>query len=217
MRMRKKKHREDRIENCKEYQIENLEAFREDPCSVFPNPGPIHIEIGCGKGKFITQMGQKYPNINFVAIEKCPDVILMAMEKVKEAGLTNVKFIIGDAKILSDSMKDHSFERLYLNFSDPWKKSGQKKRRLTYRDFLAIYERILIPGGELHFKTDNRKLFEFSLNEFADCDLKMRNITFDLHNSRFEENVMTEYETLFAEQGMPIYRCEVIFRQNKEE
>ncbi len=212
MRMRKKKHREERIENCKAYQIENMETFLENPDSVFPKKQPIHIEIGCGKGKFIVEMGQKHPEINFVAIEKCADVILMAMEKVQAAQLDNVKFILGDAKILSEYMKDHSFERLYLNFSDPWKKSGQKKRRLTYRDFLAIYQRILVPGGELHFKTDNRKLFEFSLNEFADCDLKMRNITLDLHNSDFEDNVMTEYETLFSQQGMPIYRCEVIFQ-----
>ncbi len=211
MRMRKKKHREERLENCKAYQITDLEAFLADPDSAFPQKQPIHIEIGCGKGKFITEMAKRHPKINFVAIEKCPDVLLMAMEKVKEAELSNVKFILGDAKVLSEYMRDHSFSRLYLNFSDPWKKSGQKKRRLTYRDFLAIYERILIPGGELHFKTDNRKLFEFSLNEFADCDLKMRNITLDLHNSGFEGNVMTEYETLFSEQGMPIYRCEVVF------
>ncbi len=211
MRMRKKKHREERLENCKEYQIIDLEAFLAEPDSVFSKKQPIHIEIGCGKGRFVTEMAKLHPDINFVAIEKCPDVLLMAMEKVKEAELSNVKFILGDAKILSEYMKDHSFSRLYLNFSDPWKKSGQKKRRLTYRDFLAIYERILVPGGELHFKTDNRKLFEFSLNEFADCDLKMRNITLDLHNSGFEGNVMTEYETLFSEQGMPIYRCEVVF------
>ena len=209
--MRRKKHREERIEKCSGYLIADLETFHADPSAAFANQNPIHIEIGCGKGKFIVEMAKRNPQINFVAVEKCQDVILMAMEKVQVEALPNVKFIIGDVRVLAEYMKDHSFAKLYLNFSDPWKKSGQKKRRLTYRDFLSIYQRILAPGGELHFKTDNRKLFEFSLNEFADCDLKMHNISLDLHNSGFEGNVMTEYETLFSQKGMPIYRCEVIF------
>ena len=178
--------------------------------AVFGNENPIHMEIGCGKGGFITQLAYQNPNINYIAIEKNGDVLVLAMEKAKNLGLENVRFIYGDATFLNDIVAPGEINRLYINFCDPWHKSGHAKRRLTHRNYLELYKTLLEPtSGEVFFKTDNRKLFEFSLNECADLGLKMRNITLDLHNSGYEGNIMTEYEKLFSEQGMPIYRLEI--------
>ena len=212
MRMRRKKHREDRIENCGEYLAGNIEDFRDDFKSIFDNKdGEVHIEIGCGKGKFISELAERNPHINYIAIEKNLDVLVLAMEKVKEKGLKNVKFVPGDANFLNDAKPKEKCDRIYINFCDPWKKTYQAKRRLTHERFLTVYSKILKSGGEVHFKTDNKNLFEFSLNSFSDYGLRLKNITLDLHLSNFEGNIMTEYETLFSEQGMPIYRCEAIF------
>ena len=146
------------------------------------------------------------PDINFIAIEKVEDVIVMAMEKASVAELKNVLFMDMDAEKIEDFFEYGEISRIYLNFSDPWKKNKQAKRRLTHKNFLDIYKMVLNQGDMIYFKTDNSKLFEFSLNSFAQENFKMSNITFDLHNSGFEDNVMTEYESKFAEQGMPIYR-----------
>lgn len=207
MRMRKKKHREERIERCSMYL-----ANGGDLGEIFGgSEKPVHIEIGCGKGKFISSLAAQNPHINYLAIEKNPDVLVLAMEKVAAMGLNNVKFYPNDANFLGDIDTKTKCERIYINFCDPWKKTYQAKRRLTHERYLAVYKRILNIGGEVHFKTDNKMLFEFSLNSFSDFGLRLRNITFDLHQSGFEGNIMTEYETLFSAQGMPIYRCEVIF------
>lgn len=210
MRMRRKKHREDRFNNCIDLAITDISEYKSFK-EIFNNDNPVHLEIGCGKGKFIRDLSSLNPDINYIAIEKCVDVIIMAMEKIKEAGITNVRFIAGDADILRELDFDGQAERIYVNFCDPWKKSNQAKRRLTHKNYLSLYEKLLKKEGELFFKTDNRKLFEFSLNSFADYNLKMKNITLDLHNSNYEGNIMTEYETNFSEQGMPIYRCECIY------
>ena len=213
MRMRRKKHREERIANCGEFLAGNIEDFRNDFRSIFDNKdGEIHIEIGCGKGKFISEMAERNPHINYIAIEKNLDVLVLAMEKVKAKGIKNVKFVPGDANFLNDSEPKEKCDRVYINFCDPWKKTYQAKRRLTHERFLTIYSKILKSGGEIHFKTDNKNLFEFSLNSFSDYGLRLKNITLDLHQSGFEGNIMTEYETLFSGQGMPIYRCEAIFK-----
>ena len=172
----------------------------------FRNDNPIHIEIGCGKGNFVLGMAQKYPDINFVAIEVVPDVMVLAMEKAEPLNLSNVRFIIADAAKLCDYFEQYEISRIYLNFSDPWKKKKQAKRRLTHKNFLDIYKKLLRVGDMICFKTDNQKLYEFSLNSFAENDFKMSDITFDLHNSDFTDNVMTEYEARFSAIGMPIYR-----------
>ena len=211
MRMRRKKHREERMENCSELMIADILKYKNNIRGVFNDDKPLYIEIGCGKGKFILENATLNPDINYIAVEKNFDVLVLAMEKVQAAGLTNVKFLAGDANVFAEFDTETRCDRIFINFCDPWKKSGQKKRRLTHERFLDIYKNLLNPGGEVHFKTDNMKLFEFSLNSFADYGLRMKNITLDLHNSDFEGNIMTEYETLFAEQGMPIYRCEVGF------
>lgn len=211
MRMRRKKHREERMENCSELMISDILQYKKNIRGVFRDDKPLYIEIGCGKGKFILENATLNPDINYIAVEKNFDVLVLAMEKVQAAGLTNVKFLAGDANVFAEFDTKTRCDRIFINFCDPWKKSGQKKRRLTHERFLDIYKKLLNPGGEVHFKTDNMKLFEFSLNSFADYGLRMKNITLDLHNSDFEGNIMTEYETLFSEQGMPIYRCEVAF------
>lgn len=211
MRMRKKKHREDRLEACKHLFIENFEQYKNNLNEIFGNDNPIHIEIGCGKGRFITETALLNPDINYIAIERNGDVTVLACEKIKNAGIKNVKFLFGNCQQLELVEHLHSIDRIYVNFCDPWKKNKQAKRRLTHENFLKLYEKLLKDGGELHFKTDNTKLFEFSLNSFARYGLKMKNITLDLHNSNFEGNIMTEYEMLFAEKGQPIYRCEVVF------
>lgn len=211
MRMKKKKNRDLRMERCKDLLVAPpfpRGAWQE----YFQNTRPVHLEIGCGKGGFIVSLAEKNPQINYIAVEKCADVLVNALETAKEMKLQNLRFICGDATILEEIFRPGECARLYLNFSDPWPKSRHAKRRLTYRTFLEKYRALLSPiHGELHFKTDNRGLFEFSLNEFCNAGLGLRNITLDLHNSKFEGNVMTEYEALFSSKGMPIYRCEVLF------
>ncbi len=208
MRMRRKKHREERMESCSGLMIKDIMEYKNDIRAVYSEDKPLHIEIGCGKGGFISETARRNPDVNYIAFEKNLDVLVLAMEKVQELGLTNVRFVPGDAGVLGDMETKTKIQRIYINFCDPWPKSGHKKRRLTHENFLSIYKRLLEDGGEIHFKTDNRGLFEFSLNSFADFGLKLKNITLDLHNSGFEGNVMTEYEKLFSEKGQPIYRCE---------
>lgn len=206
MRMRKKKNCDVRLEKSGSLWIREPELLKGKWSEEFGNSNPIHIEIGCGKGNFICGMAEKYPDVNFVAIEVVPDVMVIAMEKAEPKNLANVRFIIADAAKLCDYFAQFEISRIYLNFSDPWKKKKQAKRRLTHKNFLDIYKQLLHIGDMICFKTDNQKLYEFSLNSFAENDLKMSDITFDLHNSGFCDNVMTEYEARFSEQGMPIYR-----------
>ncbi len=213
MRMRRKKHREERLESCAEIMIQDVFEYESDLAEVFERTAPLHLEIGCGKGGFISTLAELNPDINYIAFEKNLDVLVLAAEKVAAKGLTNVRFVPGDAEALGQLSEQQSVERLYINFCDPWHKWGHRKRRLTHERYLAIYERLMKSGGEIHFKTDNAPLFEFSLNSFSDYGMKLKNITLDLHNSRFEGNVMTEYEKLFSEKGQPIYRCEAIFCQ----
>ncbi len=185
---------------------------------IFSNEEEIHLEIGCGKGDFVIGMAEKNPNVNFVAFEKEEQVVAMAIRKLREReeelGTTfNVLFINDDAKDLEKFFEVGEISRIYLNFSDPWRNRKKWfKRRLTHRNFLEIYSKLLVKDGSLFQKTDNRSLFEFSLNEFSDCDWKLKNISLDLHTSDFQDNVVTEYEKKFSEQGMPIYRLEAYKR-----
>ena len=175
---------------------------------IFGNDRPVHIEIGCGKGKFVEEMAANNPEINFIAVEKCLDVLVLAMERSKNAELSNVRFVPGDILTLAELFPEGIGERIYLNFSDPWPKNSTAKRRLTADGFLNLYRKVLKPGGGIWMKTDNRKLFEFSLMSFEQNGFLLKNVCYDLHNSDFRGNVMTEYETRFAEQGMPIHRLE---------
>lgn len=211
MRMRKKKNCAERMERCKGILVTDPENHKGKWNEVFKNDNPIHIEIGCGKGSFVVGMAKMYPDVNFIAIEKVEDVIVMAMEKAVLNEVTNVRFMDLDADRIEDFFEKGEVKRIYLNFSDPWKKNKQAKRRLTHKNFLNHYKNILNNGDYIWFKTDNRKLFEFSLNSFAEENFKMRNITLDLHNSGFEGNVITEYEQRFMDLGQPIYRVEATY------
>lgn len=211
MRMRKKKNCASRMEKCADIWVRDPYEHKGEWSKLFGNDNPIHIEIGCGKGNFITQMAKKYPDINFIAIEKVEDVIVMAMEKAMAAELKNVLFMDMDAQKIEDVFELGEIRRIYLNFSDPWKKNKQAKRRLTHKNFLDRYKKVLREGDYIWFKTDNRKLFEFSLNSFCAENFKLENITLDLHNSNFKDNVVTEYEQRFIDEGAPIYRLEAVY------
>ena len=222
MRMRKKKNGAARIEACRELLITEVERLKEQPQYAFSAKRPLHLEIGCGKGSFACGMAKANPDVNFIAMEKVPDVACLALEKAKRATEErndNLRFLIGDAKNLLEWFPKESIDCIYLNFSDPWPKSGHAKRRLTYHTFLALYQELLVPNGILAFKTDNVGLFDFSIEDFAEFGLETEWITRDLHNSEHSEgNVMTEYETLFSSKGQPIYAARLRFpiKENKE-
>lgn len=175
---------------------------------IFGNKNPIHIEIGMGKGKFITELAKRNPQINYIGIEKYSSVLVRAIEKrEKEEDMQNLYFIRMDAEYIEDVFDKGEVAYIYLNFSDPWPKDRHAKRRLTSEQFLSRYKNILSDGGGVTFKTDNTALFDFSLEEADKAGWKKVNVTRDLHNSEFAEgNVMTEYETKFSEMGNPIYR-----------
>lgn len=209
MRMRKKKHGAERIEACAELLIRDISVLKDGFEGIFDEERPVHLEIGCGKGNFAVGMAKKYPDVNFVAMERVSDVCCIALEKAmaskEERSGDNLRFLIGDARLLAESVKPHSLDCIYLNFSDPWPKAGHAKRRLTHRSFLEIYENLLKEDGLLRFKTDNVGLFDFSLEEFADFGAEILWQTRDLHNSeRNADNVMTEYEKNFSEKGFTI-------------
>lgn len=219
MRMRKKKNGEKRIAACSELLISEVERLKDEPQFSFSVERPLYIEIGCGKGNFACGISAANTDKNFIAMEKVSDVACIALEKAKaraEERNDNLRFIIGDAKNLTEWFPESSVHGIYLNFSDPWPKSGHAKRRLTYRGFLELYRTVLKDGGTLTLKTDNEGLFDFSIEEFSACGLEVLWQTRDLHNSEYcDGNVMTEYEANFSSQGMPIYSAKVVFNKEK--
>lgn len=173
---------------------------------VFGNNNPIYIEIGMGKGQFILNMAAKFPQINFIGIERYSSVLLRALEKFDTESyrtLTNVRFICMDAAELTEVFAPGEIDRVYLNFSDPWPKSRHARRRLTSQEYLSRYEQFLKPQGVLEFKTDNTELFKFSLEQIDDAGWTLHNFTFDLHHNEKmnQDNVMTEYEEKFSAKG----------------
>lgn len=179
---------------------------------LFGNTNPIHIEIGMGKGKFILENAILHPEINYIGIEKYSSVLLRALEKRKEVDIPNLYFIRFDAEYINDIFGKDDIARIYLNFSDPWPKDRHAKRRLSSRQFLQKYEQFLTKEGEVIFKTDNRTLFDFSLEEVKEAGWILKEVTFDLHHSEYVEgNIMTEYEEKFTKIGNPIHKM-VIYR-----
>lgn len=174
----------------------------------FNTPQNIHVEFGTGRGQFITTLATENPHINYIGIEIKEEVLLKAVQKAYEKALSNIVFLWFDINKIEEVFDKEELDRIYINFCDPWPKSRWDKRRLTHRNFLEKYNYILREKGEVHFKTDNEKLFEFSLNELSFLDFQLNNITFDLHNSGIEHLVTTEYEDKFSSMGMRIYRCE---------
>ncbi len=180
----------------------------------FGNDNPIHLELGCGKGRFITTLAAQNKEINYLALEREKQVIVMAARLAKEQGCS-MGFINGDVSELLDMFDQHEIHRLYINFCDPWPNRNKwHKRRLTHRNFLDKYAQILTISGELHFKTDNLELFEFSLEEFKDKKWELNFVNYDLHNSGITNNIMTEYEERFSNLGMPIYACTAYINNN---
>jgi len=195
--------------------INSAEKMKGKWAEFFGNNNPIHIEIGCGKGQFITSMSLINTDINYIAIEKQKQIIVSAIRKARENKVNkNLVFFIADVKDLENYFEPNEIERIYINFCDPWsRKRKWAKRRLTHKNFLDLYEKLFGEKGQVFFKTDNKFLFEFSLNEIADKGWRLHNITLDLHNSSYEGNVMTEYEKKFYEKGMPIYRFEAYYKK----
>ena len=207
MRMRKKKHGAERIAACADLIFttrDEIENFLKEKGSA------IELEIGCGKGDFAIE-ASKRTDKPFIAMERFSDVAVVAMEKAKVAGCDNLHFIVGDAaQLLPVLFQKGEVDTIYLNFSDPWPKKGYAKRRLTHRNFLALYKELLPENGKIVFKTDNVGLFDFSLEEFEAMGLRMEELCRDLHNSPYNEgNIQTEYERNFSAKGFPIHRVVV--------
>lgn len=212
MRVRRMKNLEPRRARVAEYLVELPEQGALDFGQIFKTEGrPLHMEFGCGKGGFLCELSQREANVNFVGVERVPEVLVMAMEKAQAHQLENVRYMCCDVQQLERAVAPGSVSRIYLNFSDPWPKARHAKRRLTSASFLEIYGRLLEPGGQLHFKTDNRALFEFSIEQLQRYGAALSEISFDLHASPCPDNVMTEYERRFVELGQPIHRLVATF------
>ncbi|MGZ0086771.1 tRNA (guanosine(46)-N7)-methyltransferase TrmB [Caldibacillus thermoamylovorans] len=210
MRLRNKPWAKDKIAAYPQHVIPDPEAQRGRWRELFGNDGPIHVEIGTGKGKFLTEMARLHPDMNFIGIELSPSVLVSALDKLIESGLSNVKLLNANAKDLTAFFAEGEVARIYLNFSDPWPKKRHEKRRLTHRGFLSLYERVLAEDGDIHLKTDNQSFFEYSLVSLSQYGFVLAAVQLDLHRSDVVGNVMTEYEEKFSLKGNRIYRCEAV-------
>ena len=171
----------------------------------------LFVELGTGKGDFISRMGEINPEVCFVGLEMEATVVYAAARKVREKNLSNVRLAVFDINNVDSIFDVAEVDRLYINFCDPWPKKRHAKRRLTYVSFLDKYQKILKSGGEIHFKTDNRGLFDFSLEQFALKNLNVSEISYDLHANEPADNIQTEYERKFSGLGFPICRCVIKF------
>ena len=206
MRMRKKKNLIPRMERCGDRLIREPYSMPGKWRELMPQARELRLELGCGKGRFTAGTAAAEPDVLFIAVERVPDAMVMAMERCAAQGLTNVFFIDANADQLPLFFAPGEADRIYINFCDPWPSNRHAKRRLTHENFLVLYRGILKTGGKLCFKTDNRDLFEFSLFQFPKAGYDLSEVTRDLH-SRGICGVMTDYEAKFHEQGVPINRC----------
>ena len=211
MRVRNRKGATELLEAHPQYVILNPADAKGRWQEIFGNDHPIHVEVGSGKGAFVSGMTKANPEINYIGIDIQKSVLSYALDKVLATDVSNIKLLWVDGSDLTDYFEEGEIDRLYLNFSDPWPKKRHEKRRLTYQSFLATYQQILPENGEIHFKTDNRGLFEYSLVSFSQYGMKLKGVWLDLHASDFEDNVLTEYEQKFANKGQVIYRVEAAF------
>lgn len=215
MRMRKRNNLEPRMEACASVWIQDPETRRGNWRQLLPDARALHLEIGCGKGKFTVEMAEQNPDVLFIAVERVREALVLAMEKAISMGLKNVYFLSVDAAELDQLFAPGEADRIYLNFCDPWPRSKNAKRRLTYHTFLEKYRSVLRPDGEIHFKTDNAGLFAWSLEEFERYGYPVQNVTDDLHRDGVV-GVMTGYEEKFHALGTPIHRCEILMPQRRE-
>ena len=179
--------------------------------ALFGRQAPLHVELGTGKGDFISQLAERHPENNYIGIEAQQDVLYSAAKKIAGMGLTNVRLLVFDINNIENIFDEGEVDRFYINFCDPWPKKRHAKRRLTHRNFLALDKQLLGEGGHLRFKTDNRALFDFSVEEFKEFGLEIIALSYDLHNSDYDNEVQTEYERKFSSLGTPINFCEVVF------
>lgn len=225
MRMRRKRNFEERMTACDDLLLargangilnmkEAAENYRAlvDFEKTFGNTNPVALEIGCGKGGFVIALAKENPQVNYVALEKMSNVILTPLEAVKGLGLTNVRFLNVRAECLPCYIPENSLDCIYLNFSTPLPKLGYASQRLTHRNFLEKYKKLLKKGGRIIQKTDDRDFFDFSLEEYTACGFKLENVSYNLHeHGNPEWNIVTEYEQKWVEGGLPIHRVEAVF------
>ena len=198
----------EKIIAARPYVVQEPKEMKNKWKELFGISNPIYIEIGMGKGQFITTMAKNNPNINFIGIEKYSSVLLRAIQKVEAEEIPNLRFLCIDAKEIVDFFGKEEIDKIYLNFSDPWPKDRHAKRRLPSKEFLERYDQILKTEGNLEFKTDNRDLFDFAVEQIPETKWKIDQITYDLHhnNEMNKGNVMTEYEQKFSSIGNPIHK-----------
>ena len=216
MRMRKRPNLEPRMEACDAVWIRDPEAHQGRWRELLPGAEALRLEIGCGKGKFTVETAALEPEVLFIAVEKVKEALVLAMEKTVQMGLKNVFYLSVDAAELEQYFAPGEVDLIYLNFCDPWPRSKNAKRRLTYHTFLEKYRHVLRPKGEIHFKTDNAKLFAWSLEEFAQYGYPVQNVTDDLHKDG-PVGIMTGYEEKFYNLGTPIHRCEIVMPETVQQ
>jgi tRNA (guanine-N7-)-methyltransferase len=204
------------IENSPKYIIDNKENEAIELSTLFTTPRPIHIEIGMGKGQFVYTLAKQNPNINYIGIERFDSAIVKALYKVIEEPLDNLMLIRTDATDLITLFGTKKIERIYLNFSDPWPKERHAKRRLTHHNFLKKYQQLLLPNGDVHFKTDNIDLFNYSVESLQTYPMVVTFITYDLHDTD-EPNIMTEFEEKFSKKGFKINKLIAHFEEDFNE
>ena len=206
MRMRKKPNLGPRMERCARLLIAHPEEQRGRWRELMPSAAELRLELGCGKGRFTAETAARNPQVLFIAVERVPDAMIIAMERVAGLGLENVFFVDGDAAKLEEYFLPGEVDQIYINFCDPWPGNRHAKRRLTHPDFLLRYRKVLGEGGAIQFKTDNRDLFEWSLFQFPKAGYTLSEITRDLHRDGIQ-GVMTDYEEKFHSLGTAINRC----------
>ncbi|MFC6464745.1 tRNA (guanosine(46)-N7)-methyltransferase TrmB [Marinilactibacillus sp. GCM10026970] len=211
MRLRNKPGAEEKLLEYDQYVVAKPDEWKGKWQDRFEKKQPLHMEIGMGKGRFLIEMAKQNPHINYLGIELQTSVIVSALEKQIEEDLPNVQLLQVNAQDLKTYFEKGEVQRIYLTFSDPWPKNRHEKRRLTYKDFLNSYETVLDDQGELHFKTDNQGLFEYSLISFSEKGMILKELYLDLHNSDVEGNIMTEYEEKFSKKGNRIYKTVAYF------
>lgn len=224
MRIRRKKHLGERLEKVKDVliipkrDIVNVKLAVQDKrfydfSKMFNNDNPIELEVGCGKGGFITQKAVKNPNVNFIAVEMLENIVVMACELAKKNDLQNIKFINTGAEYLPRYLKEKSISNIYLNFSPPFPKVGSESKRLTSDNFVKSYKTFLIDGGKIFQKTDDREFFEYSYNKFIEHGFDVVDISNKIFNNEVE-NFETEYEKMFKNKGLKIYGLISTLKQN---
>lgn len=205
MRMRKKPNLIPRMARCEAVLLREPETLRGRWLETIPGYAELHVELGCGKGRFTADTAEQNPDVLLAAVEKVPDAMVVGMERVTDRGIPNVRFLDRDARDLLEIFAPGEVRRIYINFPDPWTKSRQKKRRLTFGAFLALYAQLLPVGGEIWLKSDNDPLFEWSLGQFESQGWALRELTRNLHENG-PVGVMTDYEAKFCAEGVTINR-----------